>query len=67
MPERNAKKAARSSKPRGEDIRRECIAHNAGACDETGVCLECSPVHQAMRTAGWALARWPRIKGSRRA
>lgn len=65
MPEQVAKKVARPGKPRGEEIRLECIAHNAGACDETGVCLECSPIQQAMRTAGWALTRWPRLKPRR--
>ena len=67
MPKQAVKSAARAAKSRGEEIRRECIAHNAGACDETGVCLECSPVQQAMRTAGWALTRWPRLTGRRRA
>ena len=65
MPKQAVKRTARAAKSRGEEIRRECIAHNAGACNETGVCLECSPVHQAMRTAGWALTRWPRLKPRR--
>ena len=42
---------------------RRCIARNAGACDLVEGCLACGPIEQSVRTAGWALARWPHLNG----
>jgi hypothetical protein len=43
-------------------IWRDCIARRAGACGmSTASCLECGPVRQALRTAGWVQCRWPHL------
>ena len=50
----------------GAVIFRDCLARQAGACGGTpATCLECSPVHQALRAASWVLQRWPRISARR--
>ncbi len=43
------------------EVEKTCIAKRAGACNRESACLECSPVEQSLRTAGWALSRWPRL------
>lgn len=48
---------------RRAEIWLRCIARNAGACNLVEGCLACGPVEQSLRTAGWALARWPQLKG----
>lgn len=40
--------------------RDECLAYRAGACTARPQCLACGPVHQALRVASIAVARWPR-------
>lgn len=53
----NVKKPAKSP----SEVEKTCIAKRAGACNREGDCLECSPVEQSLRTAGWALSRWPHV------
>jgi hypothetical protein len=44
---------------RNIEYRNACLAYRSGACKDSP-CLECGPVHQALRIAAVALARWPR-------
>ena len=52
-----AKKPAKAP----SEVAKTCTAKRAGACNREGDCLECSPVEQSLRTAGWALSRWPHV------
>jgi hypothetical protein len=45
--------------PQAEAFRRDCLAFRQGLCCEHE-CLQCSPVHQALRAVSGLLTRWPR-------
>jgi hypothetical protein len=47
---------------RRREIWQRCIARSAGACALIEGCLACGPIEQSLRTAGWALARWPHLE-----
>lgn len=57
---------AAANTTRKDEIQKTCIAKREGACTRTGDCLECSPLEQSLRTAGSALAKWPRQPRGRR-